>query len=151
MVSDPDLAATVRDFFVRDGWNLADDAGDEAAVRVVAQGERGRWPLGVWVFDQRVVVYSTIPEEIAPNQRPAVAELLGDLNSGMLLGCFELGSDDEYVRFRTSIGVRGVEVTDQLLRELVYPNVATVERYLEAVTGCATGALSLAAARQLAE
>ena len=134
------LDETIRGFFRQDGWTIADGAGDPAAVRAIVETEAGRWSLGVWVTeDERIVVYSTIGDTVPTDRRAAVVALLGELNDGMILGNFELDHEDGLVRFRTSIGVRETDVTEPLLRELVYPNIATVDEYLPSIVACISG------------
>ena len=152
MGSDDQIAESVRAFFVREGWTIAEADDGPVVVRTAVEGATGRWPLFVAVTeDARIVVYSILPAELPDERRPAMDQLISRLNSGLVLGNFEIDADEGGVRFKTSVGVSGVEVTDQLLRELVYPNVATMESYLPAVTQLANGEVSVDEAVRLAE
>jgi hypothetical protein len=150
--SDDQVARAVRAFFVREGWTIAEVDDGPIVVRTAVEGATGRWPLLVAVTqDRRIVVFSTLPSELPDERRAVMDELISRINSGLILGNFEIDPDERSVRFKTSVGVSGVEITDELLRELVYPNVSTMESYLPALTKLASGDLSVDEAVRLAE
>jgi hypothetical protein len=136
--SDAPNAELVRDFFTREGWTISAEDDAPVAVRTVVEAAGARWPVLVAVTDdERIVVYSILPAEVVDESGPALVELVTRINAGLILGNFEIG--DEGVRFKTSIGVSNVPLTDQLLRELVYPNVVTMELYLPILAEVAGG------------
>ena len=107
-------------------------------------GDHGSWSVAIWASEElRLVVYSLLPARASAAARPDVEALLSRINHGLLLGNFELNDEDGSVRYKTSIGVVGVTISDALVRELVYPNVATVDRYLAAVTAVSSGGATL--------
>ncbi|HEY9648076.1 MAG TPA: YbjN domain-containing protein [Chroococcidiopsis sp.] len=80
--------------------------------------------------EQQLIVYSLAPVKIPPNQRGAAAELLTRINYGLTIGNFEMDCDSGEVRFRTSLDTGGEFLSANLIRQLVYTNVFTMERYL---------------------
>jgi hypothetical protein len=122
----------VAEVLSTDGWTIArTDEGSQLFFR--ASSGRLAWNVAIVATeDERIVVYSFIPHG-AKRQLSELDEFVGRLNFGMILGNFEVDADDHGLRFTTGVGVAGVELTEQMIRELCYPNFATVERYANAL------------------
>ena len=119
----------VKDVLERDGLSVVGPSADgDLSMRVSANGVE--WTmLVIATDDDRLVVYSFLPSQ--PNRPTAdIDAVIGRVNDGMILGNFEYDAAGNAVRFKTSVAVAGVAVCDELIRQLVYANVATVERYL---------------------
>jgi hypothetical protein len=137
----PLLATTFR-WLDRDGWSpdvVEEEGGVVAAVGF--RGDNGLWScFAATVEDEdRVIFYSLYPEPVPEEGRTAVAELFTRVNFGLLIGNFELDLSDGEARYRTSIDVEGAELTDALLRQLVYANVAAMDHFLPAISAVAAG------------
>lgn len=63
------------------------------------------------------------------NKRQAIAEFLTRANSGMIVGNFELDADRE-IRYKTSVDVKGARLSSALIEQIVYANVAMMDKYL---------------------
>ena len=65
----------------------------------------------------------------SPKDFEAVAEFITRANFGMIIGNFEFDYSDGEIRYKTSVDLEGVEVQSNLLRNLVYANVLTMDKY----------------------
>ena len=130
----PLLAATFT-WLDGDGWSPEVEA-EDGVITVSFRGDNGLWScVATTVEDQeRVIFYSLYPEMVPEECRPAVAELFTRVNFGLLIGNFELDLSDGEARYRTSIDVEGAELTDALLRQIVYANVAAMDHFFPAIS-----------------
>lgn len=141
MAGDPNVRGELRlilvavvDFFTRDDWVVERLDGD-SAIRVMFRGEHGEWPCYAQAreADRQVMFYSACPVSVPVDRRLAIAELLTRCNFGLLIGNFELDMNDGEVRFKTGLDVEETELTDHLLRPIVYANVLSMNRFLPAI------------------
>jgi hypothetical protein len=142
------LLKEVKAFLREEGW-IAAEAPDRPVLMATVAGDNGSWPFAVWVpgSDGPVVCYSSITE-VAPERRREVGALLAELNFGLPVGSFEMDPDDGEVRFRTSVGVAGVEATPELLSQLVYANVAGTDDHVALLRQVADGSMTADEARE---
>ena len=59
----------------------------------------------------------------------AVSEFITRANFGMIIGNFELDLSDGEVRYKTSVDLEGVDIQSNMLRNLLYANVLTMDKY----------------------
>ena len=134
-------------FFDADGWPFTPIEG-ETALRLAFKGASGQWACYARALEEReqFVFYSVCPVSAFEEQRPAMAEFLARANDGLILCNFELDFDDGEIRYKTSIDVEGAELSQALIRQVVYSNVATMDAYLPGVLALLYGDLSPIAA-----
>lgn len=120
------------------GWPYAVD-GDLLSFPAVA--ENGQWTIYVTAreAEEQLLVHSVLHDLVPADRREAVMELVTRANFGMVLGNWELDLDDGELRFKTSIDIEGVPLTDGLIDPLVMANVAMVDRYLPGVEAVVAG------------
>jgi hypothetical protein len=68
-----------------------------------------------------------------------MAELLIRINYGLAIGSFDMDLRDGEVRFRTSLDVRDVGLSDDLNRPVVYTNLSMMDRYFTALSTVCEG------------
>lgn len=119
------------DFLTEDGWSPERVPG-EALVRIRVRGEHGEWDAfgHVREEDQLIIVYSELPIGAPQERRPEVMEFVTRANFGLPIGNFELDPDDGELRFKTSIDLKGDRLSPALLRQLVWDNIGTTDKYL---------------------
>lgn len=145
------LLDTLGPMLEEDGWTLQ-RLPERNALGAMVQGRNGTWACLALSPEQtgRLIFYSTYTAAVPPARRLSVCELINRLNYGAALGNFEMDVEDGEVRFRTSIEARDSPASPQLLRPLVYENLATADRYLPAfeqvIEGSASPADAIAAA-----
>ena len=130
------LVAFLRD----DGWPVAVEDEGQRALAVTVEGGSGRWVCTGQITEERPVLLfsSVIPAFVPPAGRQSVGDFLTRANQGMLCGGFQYDLDGGEVRFVTSLDFADVDLAPVLacgaltglIRQMVYVNVATVDRYL---------------------
>ncbi len=129
--TDGTLFDVVAQFFEDDDWTFV-TLPDTHALRLSFRGDRGQWNCYAQAREeqQQIVFYSICPIAIPEHQRMTVAEFITRANYGMIIGNFELDFEDGEVRYKTSLDVEGGTLTSEMIRQLVYANVLTIDRYL---------------------
>lgn len=115
-----------------------DVADDGRVLRVAFQGENGRFLGFVRAGDAAGVMalYTLCPIEVPPEKISDALELVARLNSTSVLGNLELDVDAGTLRYKTSIDVEGVDDTaalEEIVANLVWSNVASLDRMLPAI------------------
>ncbi len=122
-------------FFAAAAWvRLENEA--EQFFKLFYEGRQGQaWECfaqadeaKAWAF-----FYSVFPARAPEARRAAVAELLTRINYQVPLGNFDMDWSDGEVLFRTGQDFEGTELTHNLVRALVIPNLAMMERYWPAL------------------
>ncbi|MEE3718571.1 YbjN domain-containing protein [Tumidithrix elongata RA019] len=131
------------EFFQQDNWDFAQTEG-ETVLRTMFQGENGQWSCYAWVLEERkrMAFYSICPVNVPEERKQYLAELITRCNYCLLMGNFEMDFLDGEIRFKTSIDVNGDRLTFALLRQLIYTNVLTMDRYLPAIMAVIYGDVS---------
>lgn len=118
-------------FFEQDEWPYA-PIEHQTAIRTGFSGDNGQWMCYAHAREEtdQFVFYSVLPVNAPPNKRAAAAEFITRANYGMIIGNFEMNYDDGEIRYKTSVDIEGAELSFALVKQAVYANVATVDRYL---------------------
>ncbi len=121
----------VRQFFDEDGWHYT-QVEDKPWLRVSVKGKNGDYSCVAQAREEpeEVLFYTYFPIHVPEEKRRDVAEFIARANYGLILGNFELDMRDGEVRYKTSLDVEGVPLTSHLVKDLVYGNLLTMDRYL---------------------
>ena len=124
------LSQLVR-FFEDDGWPF-EQISDLPALRTSFSGENGKWTCYAHAREEvhQFVFYSLLPVNTPSDKLAAMAEFMARANYGMIVGNFELNYEDGEVRYKTSLDIGDGDLSLLLVKQLVYPNVATMDLYL---------------------
>lgn len=127
-------------FFKEDGWPFSQDEGANALV-IPFSAENGEWVCIAQSREEKelFLFYSVCPLHAPADKRMATAEFLTRANYGLVIGNFELDMDEGEIRFKSSIDVEGDRLTEALIRQIVYPNVLTMDRYLPGIEAVING------------
>jgi hypothetical protein len=125
--------AVVR-FFQEDDWRY-EQLEDRPTLKMGFKGEHGSWRCYAIVREERhlFLFYSVLDMNVPPDRRTAMAEFLAMANYGMYIGNFELDLSDGEVRYKTSIDVENDRLTSPLIKNMVYPNVLTMDKYFPGI------------------
>ena len=137
---------TVRTFFEEDGWPFREIEGEDA-LDIDFEGENGRWScLAIAREDaEQFVFYSLLSNDVRDDAKAAVMLFVTQANWGLPIGNFEMDVETGEIRFRTSIDVEGDRLTHALVKQLVYANVALMDRYLPGINAVIGGELPFVA------
>ena len=123
----------VSAFFTEDGWSF-EQMPERPILRLPFQGKGGRWncyaQIRVTRDVEQILFYSVLPLNVPDDKLGAIAEFITRANYGMALGNFELDFNDGEVRYKTSVDVTDAEITNNLLRPLIYTNVLMMDKYM---------------------
>jgi hypothetical protein len=106
--------------------------GPEGTFAVSFSGDDSAYPATVRVDEATEVlaVWTVLPVEVPRDKIGAVLEAIARLNFGHVIGNLELDVDNGVVRMKTSLDFGGEELTDGLVANCVWANVAAVEQML---------------------
>jgi hypothetical protein len=120
-------------FFDAAGWPYG-QVEDETALHLEYEGESGTWTCYAVAREEEAqcLFYSVCPVP-ASERKAEVAEYLTRANFGLVIGNFEMDWDSGTVRYKTSVGLAGADMSAALVEELVSANLITTERYLPGI------------------
>ena len=130
-------------FFKTDDWP-ATKLENQPAMSMNFQGQNGRWSCYARVEEEKQIIlfYSYCPVKAPEDKRPILADFLTRANYGLYIGNFEMDYNDGEVRFKTSLDVEGDELSDALMKRIVYDNVGVMDKYLPGVMSVIYGGAS---------
>jgi hypothetical protein len=122
------------EFFEEDEWDFT-WLEDMPVLSMNFSGRSGKWICYAQAREdqEQFVFYSVCPVNVPEDRRPVVAEYITRANYGMIIGNFEMDYVDGEVRYKTSIDVEGANLLAPLVKQLVYANVVTMDRYLPGI------------------
>ena len=85
-------------------YQIIREKADQVVFRLSMSSSNGRFETFVDLRpnDNQVLIYSTAPAHVAPEQRIRISEFLTRANLGLILGNFELDFMDGEIRYKTS-------------------------------------------------
>ncbi len=124
----------VVQFFQTEGWTTYPVDG-QPILELNYQGRNGRWVCYAHAReDQRqLLFYSVCQATASADARPNMAEYLTRANWGLCMGNFEMDWDDGEIRFKTSLDVDSESLTPVLIKQVIYSNLYTMDKYLPGI------------------
>ena len=106
--------------------------------------DHGAWGVLFEATDTppRVAIFAVYPIEVAPEHRPAMAELLTRLNYGMYVGNFEMDFRDGEVRYRVCNELADAPLTKAWFDRLLHVSTTMTDKHYRAIAAVAAGQLS---------
>lgn len=114
---------------------VSPDSETVATFRMPVRGLNGEWICIVRVFpeSERIIVYSILSDNVPLERRERLAELFIRINYGLVLGNFEMDWDDGEVRYKTSVDLETITPTATVVRNLIFSNFFSTDRYLDVI------------------
>lgn len=120
-----------------DDWNY--ESGDGYA-RMGFTGESGTWKVFFSADDDGVIAVVSALEMFVPAaRRLEVSVLFSWINFQLRVGGFQLDPRDGEVRFRIAYDVEGTTFTQEMFRNMLGFNLATMDRWFPVVMSVAYG------------
>ena len=138
------ISEVMLDFFSQDDWDYYWWEEGET-LQLECQVKNGRLTCYAKAINdkQQFVFYSLCPLTAPEEQRSAIAELITKVNYGMVIGNFEFDFSDGEIRYKTSLDVEGDRLSNALIKQTVYLNVLTMDKYLPALVAVINNELSV--------
>ena len=129
------LFAAVNNFLEEDGWNF-ESFPDDGVMRALFSSGDQEWELLALVREEmeQIVFYSHVTNSSTPSERRIeMCDLLNRLNNRTIYGAFEMDVETGETMFRTALDVQDVVPSPELIRNSLYTNLGTMERYHGAI------------------
>tara|TARA_Y100000588_G_scaffold318180_1_gene347598 strand:+ start:1838 stop:2308 length:471 start_codon:yes stop_codon:yes gene_type:complete len=129
------LFAAVNNFLEEDGWNY-ESFPDDGVMRALFSSGDQEWELLALVREEmeQIVFYSHVTNSSTPSERRIeMCDLLNRLNNRTIYGAFEMDVETGETMFRTALDVQDVVPSPELIRNSLYTNLGTMERYHGAI------------------
>ena len=122
---------SIVEFFQKDNWPFSEMEG-KTILRTGFSGKNGKWTCFAQARENQsqFIFYSVSPNAAPQDKIPAAVEFITRANYGLVIGNFEMDLADGEIRYKTSIDVEGDELSFALIRQTVYANVMTMNKYL---------------------
>ena len=130
-------------FFLMDEWKFTPLEG-KPILQMGFSGRNGNWTCVAHAHDEKkqVVFLSICSIKVPEAKRHRVAEFLTRANYGLIIGNFEMDYEDGEIRYKTSVALGDDRVPPDIMKPLVYINVAMMDRYLPGIMAVAHGNIS---------
>lgn len=137
------IMTALKSFFEQDDWRYK-KLPDRSVLQLGFAGKHGTWTCyaDAKEEDERFVFYSVFPSKVPEDKRPMFAEYLTRANYGLVLGNFEMDYEDGEIRYKTSIDVESCELPFAMVKQLVYANIAMMDKYMPGIFGLLAGIIS---------
>jgi hypothetical protein len=118
-------------FFREDEWPFTEMEG-KTILRTGFSGKNGKWTCFAQAREdqQQLIFYSVCPNAAPEDRRAAAMEFITRANYELVIGNYEMDLRDGEIRYKTSVDVEGTEISSALIRQVVYFNVMTMNKYL---------------------
>jgi hypothetical protein len=125
------ILESISEFLDDDGWNF-ESFDDDGVLRARFAGASGEWDLIIIAREEQeqAIFYSHVAQGATPeHRRREMCEFLNRLNNRTVYGAFEMDMRDGETMFRTALDLQDVDINDKLIRNALYTNLGTMERY----------------------
>ncbi|HMO56062.1 MAG TPA: YbjN domain-containing protein [Roseiflexaceae bacterium] len=123
--------AHLGQYLADDGWYPQPIEGVKS-YRMFYNGKNGEFRCYalVRVELEQFIFYAVSTVKVPEHMRLAAAEYITRANYGLRIGNFEMDFSDGEIRFKSSLDFEGVELSDHLIRNAIYPAVQLLDQYL---------------------
>jgi hypothetical protein len=146
------ILQVVKDFLDSDGWKYTQIEG-KTIFKLGFKGKSGTWNCFAQSKEEKeqFIFYSVLLNHVPENRRGAAAEYITRANYGLSLGNFEMDYSDGEVRYKIGVDVEGGCLTETMVKNMIYSNIITVDRYLPGLNEVVYGNIIPALAIQQSE
>ena len=129
-----DLLERVQALLVEMEWKFAQNP-DVPDLLMLGGGKHGCYGCLLQIHPERplVIFYAHVQCRVPEEKRGAMAEFLTRANYGLWLGNFEMDCHDGEIRYKTSLHIGDGVLTRDMLSNVLWANLGTVDRYLHGI------------------
>ena len=124
------IAGAIEGFLMEDDWKYV-PLDERGIIRMSLSTHSKLKTLNIFinVCDNCYSVITSLPVGADDNTKAAAAEFITRANYGIMHGNFEMDFDDGEIRYKTSLYCGDTLPTYEQVRQSIYVNTLTVERY----------------------
>ncbi|NMB54984.1 MAG: YbjN domain-containing protein [Leptolinea sp.] len=147
-----ELFPIIEKFFTDDEWYFI-QLGNQPILQMTFQGKNGKWTCYAQIHEEQPIFFffSICPVNVPEDKRQKMAEFLTRANYGLKVGNFEMDFSDGEIRYKTSLNVENDQLSGPIIRNLVYANLWTMDRYLAGILSVIYGNIDPAEAIKKSE
>jgi len=121
-------------FFESENWEVEKNS-DNHTIRMLFQGQHGQFMCLLKVKEelQQLIFYSFSPIKVPSQKKLDACLFFIEINYDLTIGNFDFDMNDGGFRFRTSIDVEGSQNYLILIKNIVYINLLTMDRYFPVI------------------
>jgi hypothetical protein len=129
-----ELFPIIEKLFTDDEWYFI-QLGNQPILQMTFQGKNGKWTCYAQIHEEQPIFFffSICPVNVPEDKRQKMAEFLTRANYGLKVGNFEMDFTDGEIRYKTSLNVENDQLSGPIIRNLVYANLWTMDRYLAGI------------------
>ena len=129
-----ELFPIIEKFFTDDEWYFI-QLGNQPILQMTFQGKNGKWTCYAQIHEEQPIFFffSICPVNVPEDKRQKMAEFLTRADYGLKVGNFEMDFSDGEIRYKTSLNVENDQLSSPIIRNLVYANLWTMDRYLAGI------------------
>ncbi|MCL4872186.1 MAG: YbjN domain-containing protein [Anaerolineae bacterium] len=134
---------TLGQFLTDDGWHPQPVEG-HTAYHTYFRGRNGETHCFARVRSdlEQVMFYVMCPVKAPESAFASTIEFITRANYGLRIGNFEFDYSDGEIRYKSSLDFEKIELTPQMIKNMIYPAVSTMDRYLPGLMGVMYGGKS---------
>ena len=121
-------------FLDEEGWAYS-QIESRPILHMDYKGESGEWACYAHAReeDEQFLFYSALPDRVPESKRLTALEFITRVNYAIAIGNFEMDLDDGEIRFKTSIDAEGSDLQNEMIRQMVYSNVMSMDLFLPGI------------------
>lgn len=127
----------VKSFLKAQEWQFS-QVEDKNIILFGISGENGKFQCIADIIEEenkKFVFFSVYGANITVNKTPEILELLNELNCSIFFGNFELDTEEGEIRFRTNLPFDNIELSQDLVTDIVMSNINAMDTSLVAIHG----------------
>ena len=122
----------VEQYLKVNGWNYGIPSKKDGVIILGFEGTNGRWNCMLQCREdaQQIVFYSRCRVDVPEKHREEVTNFITDTNYRIAVGNYEMDREDGELNFKTGIDIQDVNITEEMIRNLMMINLATYDKML---------------------
>jgi hypothetical protein len=146
------IYSSVEAFLTADNWPFS-KLENQTIAKTSFKGKNGEFNCFIQAREEQnhLVMYSVLPVLALPARLDEVVVFITRANYGLIIGNFELDYEDGEVRFKTSVDLEDVAESAIQIRNIIYANVLTLDKYLPGLMRVIYGGVSAVEAIRMIE
>ncbi len=128
------MFSKIKKFFKKQEW-IYTVIEDKTVAILGISGKNGQFQCiaDVRENEKKIIFFSVCSINTPDNKKVLMSELLTRINHGKFLGNFEMDFNNGEIRYKTSIYFGDLDLSNDILENLIISNIATMDNSLVAI------------------